>query len=282
MPWLPSQFKLKAKTFLLIGALILSFSYFPITAFAQSLDFDPTVRRPSAKPSSSFTALDAIPSRSPELNPYLPKKAVKQSSNETSIKPFELTVTQTRFLPDAMYGRWSVTAKLTKSDLPGGTPELSYNNWSLEQINDQVFISNIDNGAKAGISVDEVKDRTATFHHKVILPDRNPLRVLFGKPSAEADRDFMIEQPTVTVDGDRMIGKTIQRFYHIKNGEIVRVFTAEFLLHAERLTNGRVKMGGAQHDLDFEIEDIQLESDVESDENDLSTPETIDSALYSR
>ncbi len=237
---------------ILVALFLILLSPYAPQACAQSLDRD-----------SSVEAIIQLPHQTP-------------SPTQDEAKPFELKVTETRFLPDAMYGRWSVTAKLTRTTIPGGVPQTTYNNWSLEQIDNRVFISNIDNGAKAGIDVDEVKDRTATFHHKVILPERNPLRVIFGRESS--DRDFMIEQPTITVDGDRMIGKTIQRFYHVKNGEVEQVFTAEFLLHAERLTNGRVQMGRKANDIDFEIEEIQHEPDSEAPKS----PETIDSALYSR
>ncbi len=249
-------------------ACLLAFSGPPSIVAGQTLEADPAV---------SLTPLQSLPEPSKQFKPYLPQtpQPIQTNPSESS-KPFELSVTQTRFLPDAMYGRWSVTAKLTKTDIPGGIPELSYNNWELAQMGGSVYISNIDNGARASIDVDEVKNRTATFHHKVLLPERNPLRILFGRENSE--RDFMVEQPTVTVDGDRMVGKTIQRFYHVKNGDVARVYTAEFLLHAERLTDGRVRMGEKASELDFEIEEIQQESELDAEKN----PATIDSALYAR
>jgi hypothetical protein len=194
-------------------------------------------------------------------NGVQPAPPVKADSPVKADKPFQLSVSESRFLPPDMYGQWSVRATLIRTNMPvEDISEVVYDIWLLENVGDTVSISNPATGAQASISVDEVNGNTAKFHRKVVSPGR-----------------VFIEQPTVTVDGDVMLGRTVHRYIRIKNSGKTLTWFAEFDIRAERLHDGRVKMGKDVGELQFEIEDIQDGPPVKK-----LPAETVDSTMYAR
>ncbi len=234
------------------------------TAWSQALEVDPL-----AGPQRSV-----LPSEDPPFpleNPYVSSSTRSGSSapsGSSGVKPFEVTVTESRYLPPEMYGQWNVTARLIRTDVPGGLPSVVNDIWVLENSGNTVSISNPASGAHASISVDEVVGNSATFHHKVEISNR---RLPFGLPHT---RQVLIEQPTVSVDGDVMTGITTHRYFMLRDGEVDKLYTAVFKLHAERLSGGRIQLGRDPNDLNFEIEDIQIQPE------EIQSPETVDSTMY--
>lgn len=156
--------------------------------------------------------------------------------------PFKLQVSETRFLPPAMYGQWSVTATLIASDMGDALSPVAHDIWLLARDGDQVTLSNPVTGAFASVSVDRVQGQTATFHHGVVL-----------RPG----RRTLIERPTVTVAGDRLYGETTHEYRLLRNGVVERVYHARFRIEAERLSPARAQWQAVPQTPAFEIEDIQ-------------------------
>ena len=158
-------------------------------------------------------------------------------------KPFILGVTESRYLPPAMYGQWSMTATLLSTNAPDYFSPLIHDIWMLEQTGNQVVISNPSNGASAAITIDQVQGSTATFH-----------RVVSESPSQR-----FIETPTVKVNADSLIGQTRAQVVWIKNGQATRSISALYRLVGERVSGPGVRFGQDRNPppKEFEIEEIR-------------------------
>lgn len=138
---------------------------------------------------------------------------------------FHLNATKTQFLPDIMYGHWSIKATVVDSDTPPGMYQpMSYEVWSLERDSKHVTIANVANSAKTEISVDQVRGQTATFHHESMT---------------NHDRLRVIEVPTITVEGDRMWGVNKQQLVYLdSHGNPEQIFNITLQLEGSRLSQG--------------------------------------------
>lgn len=209
------------------------------TTQAQSLDTDPTVN-PAA------TTTPTAPAAAPERT------------------PFKLRATESYTLPKDMYGQWTVIATLMKTNMPQNISQRVYDVWELNQSSDKVSLSNPNTGAFATITVDQVEGNTATFHHRVVM-----------KPG----RQYLVERPTVSVNGNQMAGTTTHTYVLTdRNGQVKKVYTALFKINAQRLGKSRVAFG-QMNSPDLEIEDIQPISPGARGQA-TSSPETVDSSLF--
>jgi hypothetical protein len=120
--------------------------------------------------------------------------------------------------------------------------------WVLERVEDEVVVTNPANGASAAISVDAVNGNQATFH-RIIPTQRN--RFL-------GDR-YLNETHTITVDGDRMFGRSLRKVQLVKNGRVAKEYFSVFNVEAQRLSGGRVQFRpeAAVEGPDLEIEPVQ-------------------------
>ncbi len=180
-------------------------------------------------------------------------------------KPFKLRATESYTLPPDMYGQWTVIATLLKSNMPQAINQRIYDIWQLNQASDKVSLSNPNTGAFATITVDDVEGNTATFHHKVVM-----------KPG----RQYLVERPTVSVNGNNMVGTTTHSYIITdRNGQVKHVYTALFRINAQRLSKSRVAFG-SMNGPDLEIEDVQpVNGSIQTQPK--VSPETVDSILFS-
>lgn len=232
---------------------------------AQTLQMDPQATEQTKKP-YLMPSTQTQQNTQSQQNPYLldtPSESMTTDSGSSfSRKPLQASITKSRFLPKDMYGRWSVTATLIRTNLPQPLTNVVHDIWNLTKDGEMVFISNPVSGAEASISVDKVVGQTATFHHQVVI-----------RPGKEV----MIEQPTVTVAGSRLFGKTQHTFLKIRDGQVVRRYIALFDIEAKRLGEDTARLQPEQSGpLEFEIADIQDERQPAS--NIKST--TANSSLY--
>ena len=160
--------------------------------------------------------------------------------------PLQASITESRYLPPAMYGQWSVTATLLETNTPAYFSPVVHDIWILEETGSQVTITNPSNGASATISVDKVEGNTATFHRTV---------------TAGKNRRIS-EQPTVTVEGDRMYGQTIDQVVYLKEGQVQKALIGKYRLEAERISGARARFGQDVGTPEFEIEEIQIDPEL--------------------
>ncbi|MBY0402515.1 MAG: hypothetical protein K2X66_01330 [Cyanobacteria bacterium] len=200
--------------------------------------------------SSNASSSNSSASKSLGLKPSSTKPSTTpMASKQVTVQPLEATISTTNFLPPAMYGQWSVMATLIESNTPNFfTPQVT-EIWVLEQSGNSVTISNPANGASATINIDKVKGNTATFH-----------RMQYSRPERR-----ILESPTVTVDGDLMVGTTLNALEVVKNGKVVQGFYSKYSLKAERLGGARVKFGqsnfGSPEPDEFVIEKVRHSDD---------------------
>ncbi|MEB3285949.1 MAG: hypothetical protein VKJ04_00445 [Vampirovibrionales bacterium] len=158
------------------------------------------------------------------------------------IKPLKISISRSEYLPDDMYGYWSVTGTLMESNSPDYFNRLVHNIWVLEQSGEKVVVSNPVNGASASIDVDKVEGQTATFHRTVILKG--------GK--------IFFEMPTVTVNVDRLDGTTINEIRYLRNGRVTRSYFAKYRLVARRIGGEKVRMPAFEGSPEIQIDDSRL------------------------
>lgn len=162
----------------------------------------------------------------------------------TAAAPLSVTITKSLYLPPQMYGHWSVTGTLTETNADWFFNPVVHDIWILDRENDQVTISNPVTGATASVNVDKVDGNTATFHRMVV---------------SKTNKVFF-EMPTITVDGDRMTGTTINKYQHLNDGRIDKSYYARYRLEAHRISPSRLKFRDGNAPVNFEIEDIRTPS----------------------
>lgn len=242
--------------------LLFGLLFFTRGVSAQSFEVDSTINTPNTPLPASGTSKPTAARQPGKQNPYLIQQGNANPSSETESgrKPFQLKAVQNYQLPPEMYGQWAVTATLLETNMPGSYPTVVNDIWQFEQAGDVVSLSNPNTGAYATIHVDRVQNNWATFHHRVVIKEH---------------RKYLLEQPSIQVNGDRMLGKTSHTYIYMRNGNVEKTYRAVFRIDATRLGESRVMFDDQPklHDTDFEVADIQREFEG-------STPETTDSSLY--
>ena len=154
-------------------------------------------------------------------------------------------ISETLFLPQAMYGTWSIRATVVQSDAPLGEFQSVTNEiWTLARENDKVTIENIVTNAKASIHVEKVEDNIATFHHE----------------SESSDGSFAIyETPTVAVRKDSLIGSNDQVYVFYRNGREVERYHLKVNITGSRLAKQTRKFG-PELEPNIEVEPLQKET----------------------
>ncbi|MDH4379407.1 MAG: hypothetical protein QE263_05840 [Vampirovibrionales bacterium] len=211
---------------------------------------------------ASEPTLEQDPSVGSKTLPKLPStQAPPQVSPQR--EPMKIRVTESYQLPSEMYGQWSVTATLIKTSVPGPHTPVVNDVWNLVQAGDAVTLSNPNTGALATITVDQVRGNTATFNHKAVL---------------RAGREYLVERPTLTVEGNRMHGTTTHQYVSMRNGQVVGMMSSLYAIEAEKLGAARTTLGG--NPSPFVIEDIQ--SEPANSRGQFRNMQRVDSTMFGR
>lgn len=169
--------------------------------------------------------------------------------DEASGPTFKLQAVETRFLPPAMYGTWSITATVLSSSAPAWffNPD-AHELWSLDRTDTGVTLRNITNNASATVHVDAVEGNTATFHHLARVPSR---------------RMEILETPTVTVNGNQLSGVNRQTItVYNRKGEPTARYHLLIQVEGQRLTEGQVTYGNPDAPPpEFEVAPLQYSDD---------------------
>ncbi len=175
-----------------------------------------------------------------------PADASPDAPMSSKTKPIAITISKTLYLPPAMYGQWNVIATLIESNYE--SQHTVDDIWVLERTGDEVVITNPANGASAAISVDEVIGNRATFHRMLVTQKNRFL----------GDR-YLNETHTITVNGDRLSGRSLRKVQIVKNGQVAKEYFSVFNIEAQRLSGGRVQFRPevTEEGPDLEIAPIQ-------------------------
>lgn len=120
-----------------------------------------------------------------------------------------------------------------------------YELWALERVGDKVYLKNMTNSAEAVITVDQVKDKTATFHHQ----------------SKQGYNRLLKEVPTLTVSKNTLSGVNQQTFVVTnRKGAVVQTYKQNLVLEGTRI-GGPVLNFGPTEPPKFEVEPLQHQDD---------------------
>ena len=122
-------------------------------------------------------------------------------------------------VPDGFFGSWKITSVMTYSSNPKIFNETTTDYWNLSKVGDVITLTNPVSGAKASVTVEEVKGNRITFSHEI--KGRN------GK---------MIETPSLTLNGENFHGTDKIVIEKYKYGELVSSDTVVYKITAEKLT----------------------------------------------
>jgi hypothetical protein len=159
---------------------------------------------------------------------------------------FQLNATETRYLPPAMYGTWSITATVLHTTAPRWLyAPASSELWTLGREGGFVTLKNLVTKAIATVQVDHAEGDTAIFHHIAHVPSRK-LRV--------------IETPTITVKGDRLTGINRQVVIFERKNKPPVSYIMEISLTGSRLSGAPVTFGNlGMPPPSFEIEPLRVQ-----------------------
>lgn len=191
--------------------------------------------------------MDILPQHIKSSPRAVPSKPAPQPAGQKSIpstaKPLSASVSKTLYLPADMYGQWSVTGTLLETNAEAFFSPVVNDIWVLERVGDKVMISNPANGASAAVNVDHVDGNQATFHRQ-----------------GPAGRNrFFQEIPTISVSGNVLTGRSVNKIQYIKDGRMTREYYAVYGLQATRIGAARTifKPQEAWEEPDIEIEEVQ-------------------------
>ncbi len=105
-------------------------------------------------------------------------------------------VSMTDRVPEGFFGSWKVVSIMSKTNIPQEFSQYNVDIWNLSKTNDVITLSNPVSGARASITVNDVKGDTVKFE-----------KVTYNKD------EKTIETPILTLDGN-------ENFYGIDRIEI--------------------------------------------------------------
>ena len=122
-------------------------------------------------------------------------------------------------LPKELYGTWSVSSKIIETNDPFLFNKNSSDIWIFSKNRDKITLTNPSTGATASITVDEVKNNTATFTRKHFT-----------------DKFKEYERPQVTVDGDSFYGTDLLVFQHYFRGKYIKTSIVKYEITGKRIS----------------------------------------------
>ncbi|MBX2861136.1 MAG: hypothetical protein KTR14_07870 [Vampirovibrio sp.] len=199
-----------------------------------------------AQQEPKFEKAPALPPQSAAETPATKMNAPIVLPEDTEAPAFKLGIATTQYLPQEMYGQWSMTATLEETTAPRMFSPIIHDIWVLARDGDAVTVTNPKTGASATVHVDEVHNNTATFHRRFVPPK---------------GRRVFQEQPTVTVDTDHLYGRTLLKFSRIRRNGTKKTYFARYHLEGERIGGERVTFGAERGGPELIIEDVRQEQD---------------------
>lgn len=129
-------------------------------------------------------------------------------------------IIESKELPEDFYGTWSVSTRIIRSDNPLLSTEGRVEIWRLEKVDNTITLVNPITGARASITVDNVRNNTATFSRKKLSQNLKEY-----------------EKVTMTMDSESSFsGNDIQVTEKYRRGKLVRRETVEFQILGKRLS----------------------------------------------
>ena len=122
-------------------------------------------------------------------------------------------------VPQEFFGDWKVVSVCTKSTDKELLNSKSIDIWILSRIGDIIVLKNPLSGARAEITVDDVKGKTVKFEKKGYFPDEES-----------------IETPILTLQGDNFTGVDKIVIRTIKDGKLIKENYVEYEVRGTKIS----------------------------------------------
>ena len=122
-------------------------------------------------------------------------------------------------VPEELFGSWKVASVCTKATDKELIGTKSLDLWVLGRIGQVISLSNPLSGAKADISVNDVKGQTVKFEKRGLYPDEES-----------------VETPILTLQGDKFFGTDTIVIKTYRNGELIKEDYVEYQVRGTRIS----------------------------------------------
>lgn len=131
----------------------------------------------------------------------------------------EASVSMTNKVPREFFGSWRVVSTCVKSTNKQYFGSKSLDLWVLARMGDVISLTNPLSGAKADVSVKDVKGSTVKFEKYTYFPDEQST-----------------ETPILTLQGDKFSGVDKIVIKTFKNGELIKEDYVEYQVRGTRIS----------------------------------------------
>lgn len=131
----------------------------------------------------------------------------------------EGAVTITDKVPQEFYGNWRVESVCTKSTDKEYLGTKSVDFWVLSRSGDTITLRNPLSGARADVTVNDVKGKTVKFEKRSYHPDEES-----------------IETPILTLQGDKFSGADKILIKTFKNGQLIKEDYIEYQVRGSKIS----------------------------------------------
>ncbi len=135
----------------------------------------------------------------------------------------EGSVAMTDKVPSAFYGDWRVISVCTKTTNKELFDTKSMDIWTLTRQGDVITLMNPLSGARAEITVNDVKGQTVKFEKRTYYPDEESL-----------------ETPILTLHGDNFEGVDKISIKTYKNGKLIKEDYVEFQVKGTKISGSPI------------------------------------------
>ncbi len=142
------------------------------------------------------------------------------SSNAAVI---EGSVSMSDKVPKEFFGNWKVVSVCTKSTDKELINSKSMDIWVLSRTGDIISLSNPLSGARAQITVDDVKGQTVKFEKKSFYPDEES-----------------VETPILTLQGDNFTGVDKISIKTFQNGKLIKEDYVEYQVKGTKISGSGI------------------------------------------
>ncbi|MFA6988487.1 MAG: hypothetical protein WC197_00310 [Candidatus Gastranaerophilaceae bacterium] len=129
-------------------------------------------------------------------------------------------VSESKELPDEFYGTWQVKGTLIHSDNFDLFKLKTSDTWALKKNNNIITLTNPATGASSSITIDKIKDKTATFSRKKVTTQK--------KES---------ESVEITVNGDIFYGTDEFVIEQYKNGVLLMQTNVKYNIVGQKVND---------------------------------------------
>ena len=126
-------------------------------------------------------------------------------------------------VPEEFFGDWKVSAYCTRTTNKEYFDSTSMDIWTMSRVGDVITLMNPLSGAKAEITVNDVKGKTVKFEKKTVYPD-----------------EVSVETPILTLQGDNFTGVDKISIKTYQNGKLLKEDYVEYQVKGTKISGAPI------------------------------------------